>query len=101
MCISQDVYKRQDYNIVYVDGEKFTNEIISAIHDNTTAEFHNKYRAADVLLVDDIQDVYKRQVFGNACLHVVSSPLSFNEMPKEIVRKKRACVCLLYTSRCV
>jgi len=38
-----------------VDGEKFTNEIISAIHDNTTAEFHNKYRAADVLLVDDIQ----------------------------------------------
>ena len=44
-----------DYNIVYVDGEKFTNEIISAIHDNTTAEFHNKYRAADVLLVDDIQ----------------------------------------------
>ena len=40
-----------DFNIVYVDGEKFTNEIISAIHDNTTAEFHNKYRAADVLLV--------------------------------------------------
>ena len=38
-----------------MDGEKFTNEIISAIHDNTTAEFHNKYRAADVLLVDDIQ----------------------------------------------
>lgn len=29
---------------------------------------------------------------GIACLHVVSSPLSFNEMPKEIVRKKRACV---------
>lgn len=44
-----------EYNIVYVDGEKFTNEIIGAIHDNTTAEFHNKYRAADVLLVDDIQ----------------------------------------------
>ena len=44
-----------DFNIVYVDGEKFTNEIISAIHDNTTAQFHNKYRAADVLLVDDIQ----------------------------------------------
>ena len=44
-----------DFNIVYVDGEKFTNEIISAIHDNTTTQFHNKYRAADVLLVDDIQ----------------------------------------------
>lgn len=43
------------YDIVYVDGEKFTNEIITAIHDRSTAEFHNKYRAADVLLVDDIQ----------------------------------------------
>lgn len=44
-----------DYNIVYVDGEAFTNEIISAIRDNSTAELHQKYRAADVLLVDDIQ----------------------------------------------
>ena len=44
-----------DYNIVYVDGERFTNEIITAIHDNTTAQFHNKYRAADIFLVDDIQ----------------------------------------------
>ncbi|MEG0395668.1 MAG: chromosomal replication initiator protein DnaA [Oscillospiraceae bacterium] len=44
-----------EYNIVYVDGERFTNEIITAIHDNTTAQFHNKYRAADVFLVDDIQ----------------------------------------------
>ncbi len=55
-AIQFEIHKNfPDYNIVYVDGEKFTNEIISAIHDNTTAEFHNKYRAADVLLVDDIQ----------------------------------------------
>ena len=44
-----------DFNILYVDGEAFTNEIITAIRDNSTAEFHQKYRAADVLLVDDIQ----------------------------------------------
>ena len=44
-----------DFNIVYVDGEAFTNEIIGAIQNNSTAEFHQKYRAADVLLVDDIQ----------------------------------------------
>ena len=52
-----------DYNIVYVDGEKFTNEIITAIHDGTTAEFHNKYRAADVLLVDDIQFIGGKESF--------------------------------------
>lgn len=55
-AIKSEVEKNHpDFNIVYVDGEKFTNEIISAIHDNTTSQFHNKYRAADVLLVDDIQ----------------------------------------------
>ena len=42
-------------NIVYVDGETFTNEIISAIRENQTSEFQNKYRQADVLLIDDIQ----------------------------------------------
>lgn len=55
-AIQMEIQKSHpEYNIIYVDGEKFTNEIISAIHDNTTALFHNKYRAADVLLVDDIQ----------------------------------------------
>ncbi len=45
----------ENINIIHVDGEAFTNEIISAIRDNTTALFHNKYRQADVFLVDDIQ----------------------------------------------
>lgn len=44
-----------EFNILYVDGEAFTNEIITAIRNNATAEFHQKYRQADVLLVDDIQ----------------------------------------------
>ncbi len=42
-------------NIVYVDGEAFANELISAIQNNSTSAFHEKYRAADVLFVDDIQ----------------------------------------------
>ncbi|MBQ8732299.1 MAG: chromosomal replication initiator protein DnaA [Oscillospiraceae bacterium] len=41
--------------IVFVTGEQFTNEIIDAIQKKTTAEFQEKYRKADVLLVDDIQ----------------------------------------------
>lgn len=42
-------------NIVYVKGDDFTNELIQAIGNATTAEFKHKYRQADVLLVDDIQ----------------------------------------------
>ncbi len=42
-------------NIIYVKGEEFTNELINAIQNETTKQFHDKYRKADILLVDDIQ----------------------------------------------
>ena len=44
-----------DFNIVYVDCEMFTNEIIAAVKSATTEQFRQKYRRADVLLIDDIQ----------------------------------------------
>ncbi len=47
--------KNNDLNIIYVTGETFSSEIINAIQTNSTTQFHDKYRSADVLLVDDIQ----------------------------------------------
>ena len=44
-----------DFKISYVDGDKFTNEIISAIQEKRMTEFHENYRTVDVLLVDDVQ----------------------------------------------
>ena len=44
-----------NFIIAYVDGDKFTNEIISAIQEKRMTEFHDKYRTVDVLLVDDVQ----------------------------------------------
>lgn len=41
--------------IVYVKGEDFTNQLIDSISHNTNEQFRNKYRKADVLLIDDIQ----------------------------------------------
>lgn len=41
--------------VVYVSSEMFTNELIKAISDNKMRAFKNKYRKADVLLIDDIQ----------------------------------------------
>jgi len=43
------------FEIIYVKGEDFTNELINAIKTDKTKAFHDKYRKADVLLVDDIQ----------------------------------------------
>ena len=43
------------FNIIFVKGEDFTNELIRSIERKNTAEFKDKYRNADMLLIDDIQ----------------------------------------------
>ena len=43
--------------IVYVKGEEFANQLFTAIRKHNTDEFKNKYREADVLLIDDIHFV--------------------------------------------
>jgi chromosomal replication initiator protein len=44
-----------DYNIIYVTSEEFGNDLINGINRNNMSSFHEKYRTADVLLIDDIQ----------------------------------------------
>ena len=44
-----------DYNIVYVKGDDFTNELILALQVGKNVEFREKYRSADLFLMDDIQ----------------------------------------------
>ena len=44
-----------DLKVVYVTVETFTNEFIQSIKEKTGHRFKNRYRSADVLLIDDIQ----------------------------------------------
>ena len=44
-----------DFVIMYVTCEQFTNELIASIRENRNAEFREKYRQTDILLMDDIQ----------------------------------------------
>ncbi|MFH1878710.1 MAG: chromosomal replication initiator protein DnaA [Candidatus Omnitrophota bacterium] len=41
--------------VLYISSEEFTNQLISAIRNKTTTKFRERYRHADVLLLDDIQ----------------------------------------------
>ena len=48
-------HNRPKSRIVYIKGDDFTNELIGAIQTGRNSEFREKYRRADLLLVDDIQ----------------------------------------------
>ena len=46
---------KPDANVVYIKGDQFTSELIEAIKAGKNVEFRNKYREADLFLIDDVQ----------------------------------------------
>lgn len=46
--------KKPNLKIVYMSTEKFTNEFIKAVQENSLAKFRQAYRKMDMLLIDDI-----------------------------------------------
>lgn len=56
---NQIIQNKPGTKIVYTTGEQFTNELIEAIqggkNNYTTNQFRNKFRKADVFLIDDVQ----------------------------------------------
>ncbi len=47
--------KHPEYSIIYAKGEDFMNELVEALANKTPILFREKYRNADVLMLDDIQ----------------------------------------------
>lgn len=84
--------KNKNYNILYVTSEKFTNQLINAIKDNTSEQFRNKYRNIDVLLIDDIQFIAGKERIQEEFFHTFNTLhesgkqiiLSSDRPPKEI-----------------
>ncbi|HEX4085815.1 MAG TPA: chromosomal replication initiator protein DnaA [Chthoniobacteraceae bacterium] len=55
-AIGQSVVERAPASkVMYLSSEKFTNEFIDAIQNNSLVKFRKRYRQADLLLIDDIQ----------------------------------------------
>jgi len=55
-AIASRIHKlNPNHSIVYAKGDQFTNELIQAIREGKMVSFRDKYRNADVFLVDDIQ----------------------------------------------
>lgn len=60
--------------VLYITGEKFTNELVFSIQSNKNEDFRAKYRNIDLLLVDDIQFISGKERSQEEFFH------TFNEL---------------------
>lgn len=58
-----------DKVILYAKGDEFTSELIDAIKYNTQRQFKQKYRSADILLMDDVQFLSGRPSIQEEMFH--------------------------------
>lgn len=78
--------------ILYTSSERFMNEMITCIRLDRLPQFHQRYRSADVLLVDDIQLIGNKErtqeeffhTFNELHDHQKQIVISCDSPPKEI-----------------
>ncbi|GHV24394.1 chromosomal replication initiator protein DnaA [Clostridia bacterium] len=92
-AICNDIKQNKpDMLTLYIKGDDFTNELIDSIRKNSMPNFHEKYRHADILLVDDIQFIAGKESTQEEFFHTFNSlfeakkqiVLTSDRPPKEI-----------------
>ena len=82
-AIANEIRKKHpEFNIVYLKGDQFTNELIAAIREGKNVEFRSKYRNADLFLMDDIQFIAGKESTEEEFFHTFNT---LYEAHKQIV----------------
>ena len=70
---------KPNIKIIYKKGEEFTNELVYAIANGNTHSFRERYRGADVLLIDDVQFIAGRESTQEEFFHTFSALYEANK----------------------
>jgi chromosomal replication initiator protein len=82
-AIGHAVRQRNPYSrVLYLTTERFINDFIMAIRDNSFESFRNRYRSIDVLLIDDIQFIAKKEQTQEEFFHTFNA---LHQSGKQIV----------------
>ncbi|MBN2460084.1 MAG: chromosomal replication initiator protein DnaA, partial [Candidatus Cloacimonetes bacterium] len=76
------VQEHYDKKVYYITTEEFTNEMISGIRNNSMPLFRSKYRNFDVLLIDDVHFLSRKEGTQEEFFHTFNS---LYEKKKQIV----------------
>lgn len=72
-AIGHKVLETPGMSVRYVTTETLLNEYVDALKDGTIVKFRNKYRRTDVLLIDDIQFLGKRERLQEEFFHTFNT----------------------------
>ncbi len=68
-----------EYNILYQSAVDFVNEYIDSIKNGSIDDFNEKYRIMDLLLIDDIQFLAKKEKSNEIFFHIFNNMTNNNK----------------------